>query len=323
MRLFLVELTRFRSRRAIVLMLVAAALLTAVVAATTIWDTRPITAEDRAAAQAQVDQMAQEPWAKKEIARCEKNPERYSGDGATAEDCRQMFVPAPEDLVYRETLSLGRAMEGPGMGVLVIVAALMTIVGTTFAGGDWASGSMSNQLLFEPRRLKLWLAKAAAVFVGAVVVSAVLVSAFWVTLYVVAESRGIATGATVQEQIRWFAGRGVLLSGLVAVGAYALTMLLRHTVGTLAVLFAYVVGGEILIQSLPIEGSLRWSLAHNAAAWIQDGYKYWDSTITCSPMGECDQEAFLSLTHGATYLGVLLAVAVVLSVAFFRRRDIP
>ena len=29
---------------------------------------------------------------------------------------------------------------------------MMLLVGTTFAGHDWNTGSMSNQLLFEPRR---------------------------------------------------------------------------------------------------------------------------------------------------------------------------
>ena len=55
----------------------------------------------------------------------------------------------------------------------------MIIVGTTFAGADWSSGSMSNQLLFEPRRPKVWLAKGAAVLVGTLVASAVILTAFW------------------------------------------------------------------------------------------------------------------------------------------------
>ena len=39
----------------------------------------------------------------------------------------------------------------------------MLLLGTTFAGHDWNTGSMSNQLLFEPRRERVWLAKALAV----------------------------------------------------------------------------------------------------------------------------------------------------------------
>ena len=41
------------------------------------------------------------------------------------------------------------------------VTLLMLLAGTTFAGHDWNTGSMSNQLLFEPRRARVWVAKAA------------------------------------------------------------------------------------------------------------------------------------------------------------------
>ena len=46
MRLLRVELGRFRSRRAIVLILVAAALLTVLITAAEIWNSRPVTAEE-------------------------------------------------------------------------------------------------------------------------------------------------------------------------------------------------------------------------------------------------------------------------------------
>ena len=50
--------------------------------------------------------------------------------------------------------------------VIVLLAGLLMLVGTTFAGADWNSGSMSNQLLFEPRRSRVWAAKATAVLAG-------------------------------------------------------------------------------------------------------------------------------------------------------------
>ena len=323
MRLLLVELTRFRSRRAIALMLLAAALLTAILAASTIWESRPVSAQDMANAQAQADAETQRPGFQRQLDRCRDHPRRYMGENDPAL-CEQNMMPQPEWFLYRETLSLGQERGDTGLAVLTIVCALMIIVGTTFAGADWASGSMSNQVLFEPRRLKVWMAKAGAVFLATLVASAVVVAAFWVALYVTAESRGIHTGATVQEQIRWMAGRGVLLAAFGALGGYALTMLVRHTVGTLAVMFAYAVGGEALTASLPIEGAGRWSLANNVFAWLRDGHRYYDDSITCSPGREmCDQSVVLTLADGVTYLGVLLLVVVGLSMFSFWRRDIP
>ena len=323
MRLLLVELTRFRSRRAIALMLIVAALLTAVLAAATIWETRPVTAADRAAAQATVEREMQQPYYKRELARCENNPQRYLGPRAAA-GCERAIAPRAEWFLSRATLSLAEQLGGSGFTVLVIVGAVMIIAGITFAGADWATGSMSNQLLFEPRRLKVWLAKGVAVFVATLVAAAVIMAAFWIALYATAELRDIATGAQVQESIRWTTGRGVLLAALGALGGYALTMLVRHTVGAMAVMFVYTAGGEALIASLPVEGIGRWSLANNVLAWLRDGWRYYDQSIVCDPGRRfCSQQAMLTLPEGATYLGILLLVVVVFSMVSFRRRDIP
>ncbi|HEX6485698.1 MAG TPA: hypothetical protein VF012_03230 [Nocardioidaceae bacterium] len=324
MRLLLVELNRFRSRRAIALMLLAAMLLAALFAFTTIWDTRPVSAADVARAEAQVERDKSSRWFKQELARCESNPEEYNGDGATATDCAESMTPRPEWYLERRQLVLDEVRHGSGIGLVVLLAGIMVIIGTTFAGADWASGSMSNQLLFEPRRAKVWLAKATAVFVGAAVASAVILTAFWAALFVAAEVRGISTGATVQEAIRAEAFRGVLLAGFGALGAYALTMLLRHTVGTVAVLFAYAIAGTAVIAALPISGVGRWSVGNNVTAWLQDGYEFYDGTIACSPgAGGCEQMVKMTLEQGATYLGVTLAVVAVASLLLFRRRDIP
>ena len=55
MRLLLVELSRLRSRRAVVLILLGATVLVAIILGTTIRDTRPVSGADLAHAQAQVD----------------------------------------------------------------------------------------------------------------------------------------------------------------------------------------------------------------------------------------------------------------------------
>jgi hypothetical protein len=323
MRLLSVELTRFRSRRAIVLLLLAGVLLTALMASFTLRETRPVSKADQVAAQAQADREANQPWVRKELRRCENNPERYLGDQATAADCAESVLPKAEWYLYRETLSLADERRDSGLAVTVLLAGLLVVVGASFAGADWASGSMSNQLLFEPRRPRVWLGKAGAVFLGSLVFAALVLAAFWLALYIAAELRGIPTGATVQADIRWRIARGAVLVACGGLGGFALTMLLRHTVGTLAALFAYVVAGETLIALLPVDGIWRWSLANNVFAWLQDGTSVWDESAPCRRGGGvCPQEVFLSLSHAAVFLGVLLALVLALSVLSFRRRDI-
>jgi ABC-2 type transport system permease protein len=323
MRLLGVELTRFRSRRAIVLILVGAALLTALLAVSTIWDTRPVSAEEIAQAERLAQAESQQPRYQRQLARCERNPQMMLGPDATAEQCLEI-LPTAEWFTGRPELSLKDENDSSGIAVIVLLTTLMIVVGTTFAGADWASGSVSNQVLFEPRRPRVWWAKAGAVLLGTLAAATVLLAAFWVTLYLVAESRGIATGAGVQQEIRWTVARGIVLSSVAALGAYALTMLMRHTVGTLAVLFGYVVGGEILLATLPFEGTARWSLFNNVAAWLRDGYTYYDASLPCPPGVEyCTQAAFLSLGGAAAFLGGLVLLAGALSLVHFRRRDIP
>jgi hypothetical protein len=89
-------------------------------------------------------------------------------------------------------------------------------------------------------------------------------------------------------------------------------MLLRHTVGTLGLLFGYAVVGEGLAAALPFERMSQWSMTTNVRAWLHDGARVYD-----------DGWYTLSLEHAAAYLGVLLLLAVVASVVAFRRRDVP
>ena len=324
MRLLAVELDRFRSRRAIVLVLLGAVLLSALITFTTVWDSRPVSEADRAAAEAVAQREADSSFFRQELAACQRDPVRFLGYAdATSEDCAQI-LPQAEWYLERAVLDLESARRAAGTAVVVILAGLLVVAGTTFAGADWASGSVSNQLLFEPRRSRVWLAKAAAVLLAGVAVSVVVVGAFWLVLAVVAQVRGIVTSPETWSAIRGDAVRGVALAALGGLGAYALTMLVRHTVGTLAVLFAYAVGGELLIATLPIEGIGRWSLLNNVSAWLFDGHSYFDPSLPCDPgLQYCDQMAHLGLDGAAVFLMALLLAVAAASVMSFRRRDVP
>jgi hypothetical protein len=289
-----------------------------------VWDTRPVSADERATAEVQAGNAAADPLFKKDLAQCREDPASFLGSDAVADDCDQVLTPKPEDFLPRATLDLGKVVENRGIAVILLVTALLIIAGATFAGGDWATGSISNQLLFRPRRPEVWLAKAGAVLVSGLVVAAVLVGGFWLALSLVADSRGITTPGEVMHDIRWTAGRGVLLAGAGALGGYALTMLLRSTVGTLALLFAYAVVGEALVATLPVERASRWSLSNNVFAWIEDGTTVFDPDLVCPPgRGGCIQSYVLGIGHSVGYLGVLLVLAVVVSLLAFRRRDVP
>ena len=118
MRLVRVELSRFRSRRAVALLLVAAALLTALIAGATLWNTRPITPSELASARAQVAAQLSSPEFARELKSCRTDPEQYLGPDADASGCEQALTPMPESYLDRSPLSPGGAarLERPGRG---------------------------------------------------------------------------------------------------------------------------------------------------------------------------------------------------------------
>ncbi len=322
MRLLSVELNRFRSRRAVALLLLLAAALTVLLASTALWDTRPVSAAEQARAQAQAERVADDPRLQNDLVGCRANPRSFLGPDIAADRCEEFLVPRVEDYLPRATLDLRQA-QGRGTALAVIVTSLLVIAGATFAGSDWSTGSMSNQLLFVPRRSTVWLAKALAVLLGGLLVAGVLVVGFWLTLLLVADARGISTPGDVLTDVRWLAARSILLAAAGGLGGYALTMLMRSTVGTVAVLFAYVVGGEALIFALPVERAGSWSLSNNVLAWLRDGTRVFDDSLGCAPSVDvCQQSYILGLPHGALYLAGVLLLALLVSWLSFRSRDV-
>jgi ABC-2 type transport system permease protein len=321
-RLLRVELARYRSRRVIALLLLLAALLAALVAAKSAWDTRPITAQEAATARANAELASQRSDIKADLAHCLADPEQYLGTGTTAQDCKDNLTASPRSYLPREPLDLSGTLKGNGVGVALAVAGLLVIAASTFAGSDWASGSVVTQLLFEPRRARVWTAKAAAVTLASGVAATVTVGGFWLAMYLIAVDRGVPHGSGVMSDVGWHVLRAVLFAMGAALGAFALTMLFRHSVATLALLFAYSVGGEILAFLVPVDNVGRWTLGNNVFGWLETRMEYFDPTARCARDGACAGLQHVSHLQGGLYLLVLLVVAVLLSLWAFRRRDV-
>ena len=318
-----VELNRLRSRRAILLLAVAAILLGGLLATRLLWNTRPITAEERATAVAQAEINTKDTTVQEDLRDCRDHPDEYIGPGKTAADCAQTVLPHPADYLDRGPLDVGNVLPDQGIPFALLLIALLIVAGTTFAGSDWASGSMSNQLLFESRRTRIWSAKAIALAIGALVVTALGLAAFWVPVLLVALQRDITVSGALQEQVGWHLLRTLALGMVAAVLAYALTMLFRHTGATLALLFGASVAAEVLLSLLPISGAGRISPSHNAFAWLLGETSYYDPTITCPGAGDCQQLRTLTMWPAGLLIAVVFVVVVLVSVVSFRRRDLP
>ena len=233
---------------------------------------------------------------------------------------------------YYPELDLRDQLSGSGVGIAALLTAIGMLVGTTFAGHDWTTGSMSNQLLFEPRRGVVWWTKAVVVGVTTTLFSVLVLTVFWAVVVLVAQQRDLTVDRSILSEIVHQVARLSLFTGLASVGTYALTMAFRSTVATLGFLFAAAVAGPILIAVLSFAGSVQ--PQNQYAAIANDGYTVFDfdqdcfDDITYDPeTGEAqssddDCETRLTQRGGWVYFGLIVGAVVAGSAVSFGRRDV-
>lgn len=317
-----VELSRFRSRRAIVALVILAAVLTGVLAAKAAYDTRPLSASDLETAEAQAKIASEQPDTANTLNECLKDPSVFLGPGGTTQQCHDDLLPTASDYLPRSPLDVSNLLDGVGVNVALLVVGLLMIACCTYAGADWASGSIRTQLLFEPRRLRLWTAKAVVATVASGLIALVVLGGYWLAVWLVCLSRDLEIPPATMTDLRWHLARAVVLAMGAGLGAFAITMLFRHTVATLALLFAYSAGSEVLVNLISVSGIARWTLGNNVFGWLKEGFRYFDEQERCRPLSECSRMHDLGHLDSGLFLLALLAVALVASVISFTRRGV-
>jgi len=314
-------------------LLLLALIVPVLVFAITAWNTRSYSEAEQADIQVQVDRATQ--GAQEQLQHCLDNPEDEGvppGDDVQ-QTCEDWYLPQAQWYGGRQPLDLVNEREnGSGPVVITLLVVLALLAATTFAGHDWSTGSMSNQLLFEPRRGRLWLAKGLVVMLATAIVCVAVLAAYWTGLWVLAQARGLDPSSGSLGKGYKQGLRGTALAALGALAVYAVTMLFRSTVVTLGVLFGLSILTPILMALIAFPDNERWMPQTNVAAVILDGTTYYGEmscTTTTDELGnemqECGDstEHRLSLAGGSAYLLGLLALAAVPSAASFRRRDVP
>ncbi len=288
-RLLRVELHRYLRRRAVQVLMAACVAVPAAIGLITIIDTHPPSEAEIAL-------------------------ETECAEGGPGSD-------GVEYVEYYDTLDLAEQQNDSGVAVASFLAILLLLAGTTFTGHDWNSGSVSNQLLFEPRRARVWTAKALVVTGAALLAAVAVTTAYWAVLGLVASSRGtLADGDLLAAlQMGWRAAGVAAAASLLG---FVLTMLFRSTVATIGILLGASVAGSLLLAAVGV--SERWNPAVNLVALLENGTSIYSGECYDEDQfddGYCEDE--ITFGDASLYLGSFLLVGAVASFVSFGRRDVP
>lgn len=226
------------------------------------------------------------------------------------------------------------------IAVIMASAMLAFILGASSGGAEWSSRSMTLQLLWEPRRLRLlsikWLALALVTAVTTTVALALGLALAAATASMRGSWDGVADGLSMDggtSQPFWpalfaAAGRGVVLTVVVASFAYAIAMLVRNTGAALGVAFVYfaVVENAIRIAFLRF-GAEQWMLSTNSVAFVVPGGLDVPGRIVEHQEASGDmwtETVMVHVSNGRALLTLLVFLAVIgiPAVYSFTRRDV-
>ncbi len=322
-RLLRVELTRFRSRR-FTLVATLGIFAVALLLLFSAWDSsRPASASEVANFNASVQD-----W--------EENGDQYiaeclEGEKADAEinpgadwGCDGYAAPQLADFTSRSPTFADSAVNVlPTFGLVLVLAAFA--MGVSFIAAEFSSGAIGNWLTFEPRRGRVYGTKVGAsglaVLPIAVVAGAFVVGGVWL-VNSLNEHLGTVTADTWRDVA--VSGSRVLAATVAfAVLGVALGAIVRHTAAALGIVLGYTLVVEGIVGGL-FQWTQPWLLQLNLRAILENGAAYGRSVCENGPSGQtCSWvETTVSFGHGATVVGVVVGVAVLVAALVFRRRDV-
>ena len=319
-RLVGAELQRLRSRRLSLVMVIVALAAVALFQVALHFQVAPSAAAQARAQQAySTAHSAWEGQHDQNVAECVQQ-----GGGSQA-DC-ESYDPEPTPADY--------AVEPPpfdqvapfAVSTMAYLSMLTTfLVGASFIGAEYSSGSLANWLTFVPRRLRVFGSKAAAVVLGSAVLGAVL--AFTTTgllaFQVVTHGEHLVRAGHVAAAT----GRVVPMAAVAGLVGFALALVTRHTVAALGIPLAYLIVRTVLAAfTTDVDAALAWLPPYlpdlNLQAFLEHGTTYTQYRQSFDGNDYEEITKHVSFLHGSLYWVVVTALALVPTALVFRRRDV-
>lgn len=193
-----------------------------------------------------------------------------------------------------------------GVGTQLLIVAWL--VGASFIGAEWHSGTITTMLTWEPRRTRVFLGKLFACLLVVFLATIVLELLLGAALYPAAALRGTTTGADgawAAESARLILRVGAVCSLTAGLG-YGLASIGRNTAASLGGGFVYLAVIESLVRGFKPQWQ-DWLLGDNIANFLGGAR---DSVLQRSPAGS------------AVVVAIYCGAAVIAGLALFNRRDV-
>jgi hypothetical protein len=197
-----------------------------------------------------------------------------------------------------------------GVGIAAIFIAF--VIGASFVGAEFGAGSLSTQLIFEPRRVRVVVVKAIAVGIGLALMTIALLLYIGILQWAASELRGVVNGLDGS----WFAaragdiGRVSAAVGLAGIAAYAVTVVARRTVAAVAILL--IVGwASAIIGSFK---AWRWAARYNPATALIE--------LVADETRRAGNDVLLTVRSAAVWSCLWAIVLSAIAAVIFSRREV-
>ena len=200
-----------------------------------------------------------------------------------------------------------------GTSFLLIVIGL--VVGASVVGADWQSGTMATLLTWEPRRIRLLLARALVVAASAFLLAVFLQTVLSLGIAEASSLRGTTagTGGAFTRSVVGVIARIGVMAAIVSLVGVAVSTVGRATSASLGVVFVYLALVESLLRAL-VPRIARWLLSVNTVVFV-DG--------KAQNISDSSFRSIVVTPGHATFIIIAYAlILMALAVAFFRNRDV-
>lgn len=328
MSLVRAERRRFAKRRLTRWMVVAALILLGLVVTGTFFSNHKPTPAVIAQAEADAQRNYEATVAdfKRQKERCEATP--------TTEECNYYMnaeVPPRSEFKAEWYMPSSFDFKESYAELLVVWAAIIAMIGfvlgASFVGAEWASGSMMNLLTWRPKRTGVLATKFGVLLSWMTVISvgtlALWTGALWLTAYLRGSNAGMTEGTWMSFGLAGLRGLGMILV-FCAVG-FLLASIGRHTGlalgAALAVVIVGQVGVSIVLGMAGVKFFEQYLIPVHFYAWMNKSVTLESYPRTCT--GMCEPEKLI-VSWGETGSIAAGVVVFLLVIAFWqmRRRDV-